>query len=101
MAGKKIKLIVETEDYHFTRLPAIRIGFLKNLLAIGLKFAGRPRRSEAGEKEGRDFQYSQILGALDRKDIDLLFKVLKEHEPFTLLEVEDAQNGVFIKIFTK
>ncbi|KPU26569.1 hypothetical protein TR13x_09490 [Caloranaerobacter sp. TR13] len=94
--ASKIKITIIDESEHKIKIPAIPFWMIELLVNIGLKLI------TITSKYSKHLDDDTLKHIKALKDIDLneIFKVLRMHEPFNLVDVEDEKSGSKIKIIT-
>lgn len=85
--AKKIKIYIKTGAF-ILPLPAISLNFVSRIIYIALKHTNK---------------HSEPNQSLSRKDILRILEVLKQHEPFEMVDIEaydDKNRKVVVKIHT-
>ncbi|QIB27892.1 DUF2089 domain-containing protein [Caloranaerobacter azorensis] len=94
--ASKIKITIIDEEKHKINIPAMPFWIVQLLSKAGLKLTIITSKYSK-HLDNNTLKYIETL-----KDIDLneIFKVLKMHEPFDLVNIEDGTDGSKIKIIT-
>ncbi|WP_069650977.1 hypothetical protein [Caloranaerobacter ferrireducens] len=94
--ASKIKITIIDESEHKIKIPAIPFWMIELLINIGLKLITITSKYSK-HLDDDTLKHIKVL-----KDIDLneIFKVLRMHEPFNLVDVEDEKSGTKVKIIT-
>lgn len=94
--ASKIKITIIDESEHKIKIPAIPFWMIELLINIGLKL------TTIASKYSKRLDDDTLRHIEALKDIDLneIFKVLRMHEPFDLIDIKDEKNGSKVKITT-
>ncbi|WP_427340683.1 hypothetical protein [Caloranaerobacter sp. DY30410] len=94
--ASRIKITIIDESKHKINIPAIPFWVFQLLTNIGLKL------TIIASKYSKHLDNDALKYIETLKDINLneIFKVLKMHEPFDLVDIEDGTDGSKIKIIT-
>ena len=91
--ASKIKIVINTPDFRFP-LPAVPISLIGFLLKLCIKYM--PNDKMGTEKE-------KAYEVMHKIDVEGLINILKEHEPFELVDVDaidDEGKRVIVKVYT-
>jgi hypothetical protein len=95
--AKKIKIIVDTEDYVLRWLPAISIRFIKGISRFGFGIFLSGLRNSKKEEDRKKYE---ALKNISKKDLDLIFEELMYHEPFEIVNVHAEKDNTYVRIYT-
>ena len=90
--ASRLKVIVVDEDQSI-RIPAISFWLINFLIDIGLGLSSIALRFV----KDLDEDAKKILNSIDSRDLKQIFKELKNHGPFDLVDIQD-ENDTEVKI---